>query len=136
MERTRKHSRKRDAILDCISRTKCHPSAEWVYQQLKPEIPDLSLGTVYRNIAMFKQEGTIQSIGVVNGLERYDHNTAPHTHFICTACGSVLDLDGIDLPHPIVEQAEAAVGGSIATYHLQFSGTCADCRTKEQFQSH
>jgi len=130
MERIRKHSRKRDAILDCISRTKCHPSAEWVYQQLKPEIPDLSLGTVYRNIAMFKEEGTIQSIGVVNGLERYDYNTEPHTHFICTACGSVLDLDGIDLPHAIVEAAENKIGGAVATYHLQFSGHCADCRMK------
>ena len=132
MERTRKHSRKRDAILDCISRTKCHPSAEWVYQQLKPEIPDLSLGTVYRNIAMFKEEGTIQSIGVVNGLERYDYNTAPHTHFICTNCASVLDLEGIELPAPVVQQAEAAVGGDIATYHLQFSGTCADCKKQQQ----
>ena len=131
MERTRKHSRKRDAILNCISRTTCHPSAEWVYQQLKPEIPDLSLGTVYRNIAMFKEEGTIQSIGVVNGLERYDFNTAPHTHFICTACGSVLDLGTIELPQSFVQDAETAIGGgAVASYHLQFSGECADCRKK------
>jgi len=132
MERTRKHSRKRDAILDCIRRTKCHPSAEWVYQQLKPEIPDLSLGTVYRNISMFKDEGTIQSIGVVNGLERYDYNTAPHTHFICTSCASVLDLEGIDIPQSVIRQSEAAVGGEIATYHLQFSGTCAGCQKQEE----
>ena len=131
MEQARKHSRKRDAILDCIRRTKCHPSAEWVYQQLKPEIPDLSLGTVYRNIAMFKEEGTIQSIGVVNGLERYDFNTAPHTHFICTTCGQVLDLEGVDLPPATVTEAEAMVGGSITTYHLQFSGECADCKAHE-----
>ena len=132
MERTRKHSRKRDAILNCISRTKCHPSAEWVYQQLKPEIPDLSLGTVYRNIAMFKEEGTIQSIGVVNGLERYDYNTVPHTHFICTECSSVLDLEGIELPTSIVQDAEATVGGAVVNYHLQFSGQCAGCRQKAQ----
>src|SRR5699024_11189371 len=54
MESTRKHSRKRDAILDCMRSTTCHPTAEWVYQQLKPVFPDLSLGTVYRNLAMFK----------------------------------------------------------------------------------
>ena len=131
MERTRKHSRKRDAIFNCISRTTCHPSAEWVYQQLKPEIPDLSLGTVYRNIAMFKEEGTIQSIGVVNGLERYDYNTAPHTHFICTTCGSVLDLGTIELPQSFVQDAETVIGGGVvAGYHLQFSGECADCRNK------
>ena len=55
----RKHSRKRDAILSCVRGTTCHPTAEWVYTQLKPEIPDLSLGTVYRNLAMFKQDGEI-----------------------------------------------------------------------------
>ena len=125
MERTRKHSRKRDAILDCISRTKCHPSAEWVYQQLKPSIPDLSLGTVYRNISMFKEEGIIQSIGVVNGLERFDYNTEPHTHFICTDCGQVLDLDNIALPAAVLE--DAASGCVIKSYQLLFTGTCAQC---------
>ena len=68
MEGKRKHSRKRDAILDCMRNTTCHPTAEWVYQQLKPIYPDLSLGTVYRNLAMFKESGTIQSIGVVGGI--------------------------------------------------------------------
>lgn len=132
MERTRKHSRKRDAILDCLSRTKCHPSAEWVYQQLKPEIPDLSLGTVYRNIAMFKEDGTIQSIGVVNGLERYDYNTAPHTHFICTHCGSVVDLEGIELAPSAISEAEGLAGGAVASYQLQFTGTCSECQKQEQ----
>jgi len=125
MERIRKHSKKRDAILDCIRETKCHPTAEWVYQQLKPDFPDLSLGTVYRNIAMFKEEGIIQSIGVVNGLERYDINTKPHTHFICSVCGQVTDLDEVVLPAAVLE--EAASGGTITSYQLQFIGTCAAC---------
>ena len=116
MERTRKHSRKRDAILDCIRRTKCHPTADWVYQQLKPEFPDLSLGTVYRNIAMFKEEGVIQSIGVVNGLERFDYRTAPHIH-----------LEEIGLPEEVLRQTEACFGGRITGFQLQFSGQCADC---------
>ena len=49
-----KKSRKRDAILACVCSTDTHPTAEWVYTQLKPDIPDLSLGTVYRNLAMFR----------------------------------------------------------------------------------
>ena len=125
MERTRKHSKKRDAILECIAGTKCHPTAEWVYQQLKPDFPDLSLGTVYRNISMFKDEGVIQSIGVVNGLERFDYTTAPHTHFICTACGQVLDLDNVVLPAVVLE--DAASGGTVTSYQLLFTGTCAHC---------
>ena len=131
METTRKHSKKRDAILNCICATKSHPSAEWVYQQLKPQIPDLSLGTVYRNIAMFKQDGTIQSIGTVLGLERYDGNTAPHTHFVCSACGKVVDLENVELPDNVLSQAEAGAGGKIASYQLQFFGHCADCCKKQ-----
>ena len=125
MERTRKHSKKRDAILECIRHTKTHPTAEWVYQQLKPDFPDLSLGTVYRNIGMFKEEGIIQSIGVVNGLERYDYTTEPHTHFICSTCGQVTDLDHVVLPAAVLE--DAASGGTITSYQLLFTGTCAQC---------
>ena len=69
MATVRKHSRKRDAILACLRSTTCHPTAEWVYQQLKPAIPDLSLGTVYRNLSMFKDEGLVISVGTVGGLD-------------------------------------------------------------------
>ena len=54
MATAKKFSRKREAILTCLHGTTCHPTAEWVYQQLKPQFPDLSLGTVYRNLAAFK----------------------------------------------------------------------------------
>ena len=125
MERIRKHSRKRDAILDCIRGTKCHPTAEWVYHQLKPDFPDLSLGTVYRNIGIFKEEGVIQSIGVVNGLERFDYNVEPHTHFVCSGCGQVLDLDHVHLPDSVLEEASA--NGKVTSYQLQFTGLCSNC---------
>ena len=77
MERTAKHFRKRDAILSYLRSTDVHPSADMVYAHLKPEIPDLSLGTVYRNLSMFRQQGTIASVGTVNGVERFDGNTNP-----------------------------------------------------------
>ena len=127
MEKVRKHSKKRDAILECIRSTRCHPTADWVYQQLKPEIPDLSLGTVYRNLAMFRSEGIIQSLGTVNGMERYDGNIEPHTHFICTKCGRVTDLHTVELPESIVQEASEAAGGAVNTYQLLFNGTCRDC---------
>lgn len=94
MATIRKRSRKRDAILACVRATTCHPSAEWVYQRLKPTIPDLSLGTVYRNLSMFKDEGLVISVGTVGGLERFDGNTKPHTHFVCTAVQRSARPDG------------------------------------------
>ena len=98
MERTAKHFRKRDAILSCLRQTTVHPSAEWVYNQLKPEYSDLSLGTVYRNLALFKEQGLITSLGTVNGVERFDGNTCPHVHFVCNGCDAVIDLPQIQAP--------------------------------------
>ena len=85
MEPKAKHFRRRDAVLTCLRGTDVHPSAEWVHSQLKADYPDISLGTVYRNLAYFKDQGTIVSLGTVKGVERFDGNTTPHVHFICTS---------------------------------------------------
>ena len=127
MEARSKHFRKRDAILDCIRSTKVHPSAEWVFSQLKPQIPDLSLGTVYRNLALFRQQGEIMSVGTVQGVERFDGNTIPHVHFICTGCGTVLDLEQMEIPAELSITAAGCVGGKVHECHLAFTGTCEPC---------
>ena len=119
-----KKSRKRDAILACVCSTDTHPTAEWVYTQLKPDIPDLSLGTVYRNLAMFRREGIIGSAGVVNGLERYDRNPLPHAHFVCTQCSAVYDLPDIEPPVGLMRRVTC---GCPSTCELTFTGVCNDC---------
>ncbi len=128
MATVKKHSKKRDAILECVKSTTCHPSAEWVYTQLKPRIPDLSLATVYRNLALFLEEGIISSLGVVQGLERFDGNTCPHVHFICTGCGSVLDLPSLTVPTELESQVSHELGAAITAAVLSFQGLCRSCR--------
>ena len=130
MEKKQNYSRKREAILDALRGTTVHPTAEWVYQKLKPDYPDLSLGTVYRNLSQFKQDGVIISVGVVNGQERFDGNVAPHTHFVCSGCGAVLDIPG----EYIGKQSAAEIAEK---YHLQvdsgevlFHGLCSQCLEK------
>ena len=132
MQRPRKHSHKRDAILACVRSTDTHPTADWVFSQLKPVIPDLSLGTVYRNLAMFKQEGIIQSVGVVNGLERFDRTVTPHCHFVCTCCGRVLDVPSASLPEALIDAAEAELQGKVMTWNLQFTGLCKTCKDAQK----
>lgn len=128
MERTTKNFRKRNAILSCLRQTTVHPCAEWVYSQLKSEYPDISLGTVYRNLALFKEQGQIISLGTVNGVERFDGNTDPHVHFICNSCGAVLDLADISVPEELNTAAEQSSGGRVSACHLTFSGTCMMCQ--------
>ena len=127
MEKTTKQFRKRNAILAYLRQTKDHPSAEMVYNQLKPEIPDLSLGTVYRNLSMFKTNGDIISIGTVNGVERFDGNTNPHVHFVCNGCDTVTDLVTIAVPEQLNQEVTTQTGGCIDMCHLTFVGRCGNC---------
>lgn len=121
-------SKKRQAIYDCLRATHSHPSADWIYHQLRPDFPDLSLATVYRNLSQLKSAGMIQSLGVVDGQERFDAIVEPHTHFICTQCGSVLDLPQMDLPQTLIQRAETDSGCKITGTSLRLTGLCARCR--------
>ena len=84
-----KQFRKRNAILACLQRATTHPSAEMVYEMLQKEHPDISLATVYRNLARFKSQGLVNSVATVHGVERFDAMTHPHVHFICSSCDAV-----------------------------------------------
>ena len=135
MEVSGKNFRKRNAILTCLRETTTHPSAEWVYAQLKPEIPDLSLGTVYRNLALFKEQGQIISLGTVKGVERFDGDTSPHVHFICNECGCVLDLEGIAVPDELRSAVSHNSGASVTGCSLTFTGVCMNCQKSTQEES-
>ena len=127
MERSTKHFRKRDAILSCLRQTTEHPTAEWIYTRLKSEYPDISLGTVYRNLALFKEQGLITSLGAVNGVERFDANTAPHVHYICSGCGDVADLPEMNIPEELNSAAARSSGGRVTGCQLTFTGICKNC---------
>ena len=127
-----RYSKKREAILNAIRSTTCHPSAEWIYQTLKPTHPDLSLGTVYRNLVFFQQQGQVQSVGVVNGQERFDGNTAPHSHFVCTNCGAVIDLHSIKLDSSLTRDVSEQCGLAVERHELTFYGRCQTCMKQEE----
>ena len=130
MTQATKHFRKRDAILAYLRSTDIHPSADMVFAKLKPEIPDLSLGTVYRNLSMFRQQGAIASVGTVNGVERFDGNTKPHVHFICQDCSAVLDMPRMEVPGAMTQTAECQMGGRVESCQLTFTGHCSECLKK------
>ena len=126
----RNYSRKREAILEKIRSTTCHPTAEWVFQELKEEYPDLSLGTVYRNLVLFKEDKTILSIGAVDGQERFDAHVQPHGHFICKQCN---DISDVDLPESdLIAYTKQMKNCKVERLDLTVYGTCAACLEVEQ----
>lgn len=131
MERAIRYSKKRADMLELIQSTDCHPSAEWVYQQLKPTHPDLSLGTVYRNLIFFREHGLVQSVGVVRGQERFDGVTSPHSHFVCECCGSVLDLPKIHMDPGLDQTVSRQYGLAVQRHELTFHGLCPTCIQSE-----
>ncbi len=123
---TRKHSRKREEILRVLRSTKSHPDAAWVFDRLRASIPDLSLGTVYRNLALFKRDGTILSVGTFDGVEHFDADLLPHDHFVCRRCKRILDLPPLD--RALDREAEKRTGASVESHALVFYGLCAECK--------
>ena len=127
MAGTQKHFRKRDAILAYLKGTKAHPSAETIYTDLKAQIPDLAMGTVYRNLTWFKENGLVSSVATVKGVERFDANTDPHVHFICSGCDAVIDLEEMEVPETLRQMAATCCGGAVEGCQLSFTGTCREC---------
>ena len=132
MDAAPKQFKKRNAILSCLRSTDTHPSAEMVHEMLQTDHPDISLATIYRNLSRFKEQGIIQSLGTVNGIERFDANTAPHVHFVCNHCSAVLDLHQMDAPQRLCKEAAQHIGGQVDFCQLMFFGTCQACLAKPQ----
>ena len=130
MEATGKQFRKRNAILSCLRCTHVHPSAEDLHRMLQAEHPDISLATVYRNLSLFKRQGLIRSLGAVDGIERFDADTSPHVHFICTGCDRVMDLPDLEPPISLSREAQARTGCRVDGCQLTFTGLCEHCQAE------
>lgn len=126
-----KYSRQRESILQYLRSTKCHPTAETVYQAIQSENPNISLGTVYRNLTLLTELGIIKKITAFSGPDRFDGNLIPHYHFICKKCGAVLDLEMDSLAH-IDLLAAHNFTGAIEGHMVHFYGICPDCMKSKQ----
>ena len=127
MEATSKNFRKRNAILSYLQSKVTHPSAETIYTDLKQQIPDLSMATVYRNLTKFRTEGLVQCVATVKGVERFDANTHPHVHFICRHCDAVIDLHQIPMPRSQDGEIHRSSGCKVESCQLTYVGLCGSC---------
>ena len=119
-----RHSRQRDAILENLRGRYDHPTADVIYADIKKDFPKISLGTVYRNLALLTEIGEIRKLDCGQGIVRYDGHTECHDHFVCSRCGKTIDL----APSKNVIAAKNSAIGSIESYSLIFKGYCKECK--------
>ena len=124
-----KYSRQRESIKNYLMSRKDHPTADMVYTALRDIYPNISLGTVYRNLTLLAQQWEIIKLSCGEGYDRFDAQTEDHYHFICTECHSVMDLDLPSIEH-INVLASSGFGGKVEGHKTYFYGRCADCLRK------
>lgn len=124
-----KHSKQRECIKEYLANCSDHPTADTIYMNIREKFPNISLGTVYRNLALLSDLGEITKISTGGGADRFDGHTYRHHHFICTECHKVIDLDMPNIDS-IMETAQNACSGEIQTYTAHFYGICSDCMKK------
>lgn len=121
-----KRSKQRESIKAFLSGRTDHPTAEFIYSHLREEMPNLSLGTVYRNLALLTELGEIQKISTGIGPDHFDGNPKPHNHFTCTCCGKLIDLEMENINY-IDDIAADGFPGQIRGHVTYFYGECPSC---------
>lgn len=124
-----KKTRQRETILKVLKGTKSHPTADWIHNEVRKEIPTISLGTVYRNLKLLSEKGDILELDLGGKLSRYDAYTEPHYHFRCDKCDSVFNV-----AEPVNKEIDDRVAGDTGcwvTHHrLEFRGLCGNCQQR------
>lgn len=121
-----KYSRQREAIKIFLSERADHPTADTIYTAIREEYPNISLGTVYRNLSLLADRGEILKFSCEGKVDRFDGNVEPHYHFCCRSCGAISDLR-MPTQNRINQVAAEYFDGEIEGHQLVFFGQCAGC---------
>ncbi len=121
----RRVTHQRRLILEVVRGTDSHPTAEWVFRQVRSRLPRVSLGTVYRNLKLLAKEGLIRELDS-RAFGRYDGNTTRHDHFTCQRCGRIFDLK-IEASGPLWRRRAARKGFVVLNHRIDLYGLCRPC---------
>lgn len=121
-----KYSKQRELIYEKLKSNPIHPTAEKVYLQLKPNHPNISLATVYRNLNKLAENNIIKKIQGLDASDRFDHNTFEHYHFICEKCRRVYDVN-LELLSYINDKVK---DHNVKSFDLLLKGICNNCKEK------
>ncbi len=120
----------RSLVLEAVNTLQCHATADQVYAKIAQEYPDISKGTVYRNLNLLSELGKIRKLEIPGGADRYDHIPGEHYHARCTKCSCVLDVDMECIPD-LENKIRDARGFQFTGHDVIFKGVCPDCNSKD-----
>jgi len=125
----RRRSYQREVILEILKQLNTHPLAVDVYNTVREKLPNISLGTVYRNLELLVEIGQIKRIKPAGEPSRFDATIADHHHIICTKCGRIEDIyPNTAFTDGIIREAESSTGFHVSTYSIDFIGLCPECK--------
>ncbi len=127
--RTRE-TRQRRLVLETLRATKSHPTAEWIFERVRERMPNISLGTVYRNLNVLRDEGLVRELRVNGRTAHLDADISPHAHFVCTGCGVIRDVEGV--PPMDWRGLKDLVGCEVHHQRIDFYGECPSCLRRRE----
>ncbi len=124
-------TRQRDLILKTLRGTKSHPTADWIYEQVKKKMPNISLGTVYRNLGILREMGEIMELNYGSKYSRFDGNPENHYHFVCTVCGAIIDVENCPVEKKLDECVAEKNNVKVFSHRAEFYGICNKCNNQQ-----
>lgn len=128
---SRRETRQRRVVYETVASSRTHPTAEWVYERVRREMPRVSLGTVYRNLQLLVADGKLRAWTHAR-VTRFDADLSAHDHFSCESCGLLLDLHRSEEDFPAAQKRLRARGHEVRERVLEFIGLCRECRQRRK----
>jgi len=122
-----KYSKQRQLIEMAVTQNRVHPTAEQVYNVVKKQSPNVSLGTVYRNLNLLAENGIIKKITMANESDHYDGTITEHYHIICECCSQMIDCPDV----PLIQYdglIKDKTGFTVTSHSLVIYGLCKECQ--------
>ncbi len=124
----------RMAIVKELASDETHPTAQEIFERLRPGLPTMSFATVYNTLGALSSAGLCAALSLSPGSGRFDPNMSPHHHLVCDVCGAVRDLPpaapgaaGTPDSTSTKAVAQVAPGFELRSVERIFRGVCASC---------
>ena len=132
-----RYSKQRNLVLQILRENPVHPTAEWIFEKAKEEMPGIGVATVYRNLNALVEAGEIKRISGIDGVDRFDGNHLPHYHMKCRACGCLLDLEpeseeALQRMEMVIRETFPTEAVDIKLNTMLLKGVCGQCKAQTE----